>query len=83
LFAARCCSISQVFLKASPIAALLFLVGLAIGSLPAAVLRLAERLSLVVTAHLFGAESDLIIGGLLGFSPVLTAVALGARVQRA
>ena len=31
----------------------------------------------VVTAHLLGAESDLITGGLLGFSPVLTAVALG------
>jgi urea transporter len=31
----------------------------------------------VLTAHLFGAESDLITGGLLGFSPVLTAIALG------
>jgi len=36
----------------------------------------------VVTAHLFGAESDLIVGGLLGFSPVLTAVALGATFHR-
>jgi len=71
-------SISQVFLKASPIAALLFLVGLAIGSLPAAVFALGGAIVAVVTAHLFGAESDLIIGGLLGFSPALTAVALGA-----
>ena len=31
----------------------------------------------VITAHALGAESDLITGGLLGFSPVLTAVALG------
>jgi urea transporter len=31
----------------------------------------------VLTAHLFGAESELITGGLLGFSPVLTAIALG------
>ena len=30
-----------------------------------------------LTAHLFGAESDVITGGLLGFSPVLTAIALG------
>ena len=30
-----------------------------------------------LTAHLFGAESELITGGLLGFSPVLTAIALG------
>ena len=35
------------------------------------------RSSLSSVAHLFGAESDLIIGGLLGFSPVLTAIALG------
>ena len=71
-------SISQVFLKASPIAALLFLLGLAIGSLPAAAFALFGAIVAVVTAHLFGAESDLILGGLLGFSPVLTAVALGA-----
>jgi urea transporter len=32
----------------------------------------------VLTAHVLGAESDLITGGLMGFSPVLTAVALGA-----
>jgi urea transporter len=70
-------SISQVFLKASPIAALLFLVGLAIGSPPAAAYAIAGAIVAVVTAHLFGAESDLIVGGLLGFSPVLTAVALG------
>jgi urea transporter len=31
----------------------------------------------VLTAHLFGSESELITGGLLGFSPVLTAIALG------
>ncbi len=29
-------------------------------------------------AHAMGAESDLITGGLMGFSPVLTAIALGA-----
>lgn len=70
-------SISQVFLKGSGIAALLLLAGLAVNSLAAAVFALAGAILAVLTAHLFGAESDLITGGLLGFSPVLTAVALG------
>ena len=70
-------SISQVFLKGSAIAALLFLAGLAVNSVAAAVAAVAGAALAVVTAHLLGAESDLITGGLLGFSPVLTAVALG------
>jgi urea transporter len=70
-------SISQVFLKASGIAALLLLAGLAVNSLAAAAFALGGAISAVLTAHLFGAESELITGGLLGFSPVLTAIALG------
>jgi urea transporter len=70
-------SISQVFLKASAVAALLLLAGLAVNSLAAAAFALAGAILAVLTAHLFGAESDLITGGLLGFSPVLTAIALG------
>ena len=70
-------SISQVFLKDSLVAALLFLVGLAVASIPAALLAVGGAVIAVVVAHLFGAESDLVTGGLLGFSPVLTAVALG------
>jgi len=70
-------SISQVFLKASVIAALLFLAGLAVNSVAAAVAAVGGAIIAVITAHVFGAESDLITGGLLGFSPVLTAVALG------
>ncbi|MCX7890779.1 MAG: urea transporter [Burkholderiales bacterium] len=71
-------SIGQVFLKASPVAAILLLVGLAVNSLAAAAFALAGAVVAVVTAHALGAESDLITGGLMGFSPVLTAVALGA-----
>lgn len=71
-------SITQVFLKASVIAALLLLVGLAVNSLAAAAFALAGAIVAVVTAHALGAESDLITGGLMGFSPVLTAIALGA-----
>lgn len=70
-------SVSQVFLKASAIAALLLLAGLAVSSLAAAAFALGGSILAVLTAHLFGAESDLITGGLLGFSPVLTAIALG------
>ena len=35
-----------------------------------------------VTAHLLGAESELVTAGLLGFNPVLTAIALGAVFYR-
>ncbi len=70
-------SISQVFLKGSAVAALLLLAGLAVNSLAAAVFALGGAVLAVIVAHLFGAESDLITGGLLGFSPVLTAIALG------
>jgi urea transporter len=71
-------SISQVFLKASVLAALLLLAGLAVNSLAAAAFAVGGAVVAVVTGHLLGAESDLITGGLMGFSPVLTAIALGA-----
>jgi urea transporter len=70
-------SISQVFLKGNGVAAVFLLAGLAVNSFPAAAFALAGAVLAVATAHLFGAESDLITGGLLGFSPVLTAIALG------
>jgi urea transporter len=70
-------SISQVFLKGSVVAALLLLAGLAVNSFAAAIAALGGAILAVIVAHLFGAESDLITGGLLGFSPVLTAIALG------
>ena len=44
----------------------------------AAVFAFGGAIVAVVTAHVLGAESDLITGGLMGFSPVLTAIALGA-----
>jgi urea transporter len=71
-------SIGQVFLKASLLAALLLLAGLAVNSIAAAAFALGGAIVAVATAHVLGAESDLITGGLMGFSPVLTAVALGA-----
>ncbi len=71
-------SISQVFLKANVLSALLLIVGLAVNSVASAVFALVGALVAVITAHLLGAESELVTGGLLGFSPVLTAIALGA-----
>lgn len=70
-------SISQVFVKADAIAALLILLGLAVGSLAAAGFALAAVLISVIVAHALGAESQLITGGLVGFNPILTAIALG------
>ena len=69
------------------IAALLLLAGLAVNSIAAAVAALGGAVLAVLVAHALGAESELVTAGLLGFSPVLTAIALatvfhapGARV---
>ncbi len=75
-------SIGQVFLKGSVISAILFLAGLAVSSVPAALFAFGGAVLAVVAAHLFGAETDLVTQGLLGFSPVLTAVALGVTFRR-
>lgn len=75
-------SVSQVFLKGNGLSALLLLAGLAVNSLAAAAFALAGAILAVIVAHLLGAESDLITGGLLGFSPVLTAIALGTVFYR-
>jgi urea transporter len=75
-------SVSQVFVKADGIAALLILIGLAVGSLAAAGYALAAALISVVVAHMLGAESQLITGGLVGFNPILTAIALGTVFYR-
>ncbi len=75
-------SISQVFVKGDAPLALLILAGLAVSSWAAAGFALAAAVLSVVVAHLLGAESQLITGGLHGFNPVLTAIALGAVFYR-
>jgi urea transporter len=75
-------SVSQVFVKGDGIAALLILIGLAVGSVAAAGYALAAALISVVVAHLLGAESQLITAGLVGFNPILTAIALGTVFYR-
>jgi urea transporter len=49
-----------------------------VSSRAAAAFALGGAILAVVAAHLLGAESELVTAGLLGFSPVLTAVALGS-----
>ena len=71
-------SITQVFLKGHGPAALLLVAGLAVNSIPSAIFGVAGAVVGVITAHLLGAESELVTAGLLGFNPVLTAIALGA-----
>jgi urea transporter len=71
-------SITQVFLKGHGPAAVLLLAGLAVSSLASAIFAVVGALVAVITAHLLGAESELVTAGLLGFNPVLTAIALGA-----
>lgn len=71
-------SIGQVFLKADVLAALLLLAGLAVSSVASALFAVAGAVVAVCAAHALGAESDLVSGGLMGFSPVLTAIALGS-----
>jgi urea transporter len=75
-------SISQVFLKADGLAAVLLVVGLLVSSPAAAAFAVGGAILAVATAHLLGAESQLITGGLLGFSPVLTAITLGTVFYR-
>ncbi|NWG25413.1 MAG: urea transporter [Pseudorhodoplanes sp.] len=75
-------SISQVFLKSDGIAALLLIAGLLVSSPAATAFAVGGAILSVATTHLLGAESDLITGGLLGFSPVLTAITLGTVSYR-
>ena len=75
-------SISQVFLKADGVAAVLLVAGLFVSSPAAAAFAVGGAIIAVATAHLLGAESQLITGGLLGFSPVLTAITLGTVFYR-
>ena len=75
-------SISQVFVKGDGPAALLILTGLAAGSMAAAGFALAAALISVIVAHLLGAESQIVTAGLVGFNPILTAIALGTVFYR-
>lgn len=74
--------ISQVFLIESPVTGALFVIGLALCSLRAALWAMVGSAVAIVTALCFGADPNGIAAGLYGFSPVLTAVALGSAFRQ-
>ena len=69
--------ISQVFLIQNPFVGLLFVIALAVSSRWAAALAVLGSALAAVVAWGFGADAPTVQGGLFGFSPVLTAIALG------
>ena len=70
--------ISEVFLISSVIASVLFLIGLAVESLWAAVFAICGTILAVLTAMVLGADQASINNGMYAFSAVLTAIALGS-----
>jgi urea transporter len=75
-------NISQVFLLKSVVAGILFIVGIAFSSVRAAVFAVVGSVIAMLTALVFGADGGDLARGLFGFSPVLTAMALGATFLR-
>lgn len=72
--------VSQVFLIDNPITGLLFLAGLAVSSVRAALWALVGSALATAVAALFGAPIEAIYHGMYGFSATLTAIALGATL---
>jgi urea transporter len=77
-FRAVFCGVSQVFLIGNVVTGWIFLAALLVNSVWAAVFALAGSLLAVAVALALGADSLAIAAGLFGFSPVLTAIAVGA-----
>lgn len=74
--------ISQVFLIDSWLTGAIFLVGLAVNSRAAAFWAMVASALSLATAIFFEASPEAISNGLYGFSPVLTAIALGCVFRR-
>ena len=75
-------SISQVFLINSWVTGILFLIGLYLSNKWAALwASIGSMVSLLTVLYFHGAGND-IVNGLYGFSPVLTAIALGCTFYR-
>lgn len=70
--------ISQVFLIGNAATGVLFLVGLALSSLPAAVFAWLGSALAIATAAFLGADGPSVAEGLYQFSAVLTAIGLGS-----
>jgi urea transporter len=74
--------VSQVFLVDSAVTGLLFLIGLACCSMRAAVWAVVGSALSLLVALLYRAPLSDVAHGLYGFSPVLTAIALGATFYK-
>ena len=82
LFKSTFYGISEVFLISTVIGSVLFLAGLAVSSLWAAVFGLLGSLLAVLVAVVLQAEHASINNGLYAFSAVLTAIALGSTFNK-
>lgn len=82
LYASIFHGISQVYLFSSVIAGILFVIGLAVSSLWAAVFAVVGSLLALLTASLLSANGHSIEAGLYSFSAVLTAIALGSTFNQ-
>ncbi|KQB51741.1 urea transporter [Pseudomonas endophytica] len=82
LFHATFYGISEVFLLSTVVGSLLFLAGLAVSSLWAALFGLLGSFLAVLVATLLQAEHSSINNGLYAFSAVLTAIALGSTFNK-
>jgi len=82
LFKSTFYGVSEVFLISTVIGSVLFLAGLAVSSLWAAVFGILGSLLAVLTAVVLQAEHSSINNGLYAFSAVLTAIALGSTFNK-
>ncbi len=74
--------VSQVFLINNVVTGVLFLIGLAVSSIWAAVFAFAGSIIAIGTALLLGGGSTAIVAGLFQFSAVLTAIGLGTTFYK-
>jgi urea transporter len=82
LFIAWIKGISQVFLSSSMSAGIFFIMALACNSIAAAFWAMAGSAIALFTAIALGADGGDIINGMYGYSPVLTAIALGCTFYK-
>lgn len=82
LWHAAFAGVSQVFLINNAFTGMLFLLGLAVSSIWAAVFGLAGSIIAICTALILGGGSTAIIAGLFQFSAVLTAIGLGTTFYK-
>ena len=74
--------VSQVFLINNWITGVIFLIALAVSSIPAAVFALGGSMLAVGTALLVGADTASVMAGLYQFSAVLTCIGLGSTFYK-